>query len=135
MMKYLLNIIILIMAGCASISAQQQISELEESTQRYENAIRWGYFEIAESFRKRGDADKQPMDLIKLREFKVTSYEVLGRTMSKDKTQAEQTVEIKFYNINNMIEKTVVNNQLWEYDHAAKKWYILSNMPFIGDNY
>ena len=129
MIKYLSCILILIIAGCASISNQQKLSILDESTRTYGNAIRWSYFELADSFRKEQHRSAQETDFSGLKKIRITSYEVLSRNMSENSIQAVQTVEIKFYYLSDMIEKTVIDKQEWKYDINDEKWYLNSNLP------
>ena len=129
MIKYLSCILILIIAGCASMSNQQKLSSLDESTRNYGNAIRWSYFELADNFRKEQDRSTQATDFTVLKKIRITSYEVLSRNMPDNNIQAVQTVEIKFYYLSDMLEKTIIDKQEWQYDIDDKKWYLNSNLP------
>ena len=117
------------------MSNQQKLSILDESTRKYGNAIRWSYFELADSFRKEQDRSAQETDFSELKQIRLTSYEVLSRNMSGSNIQAMQTVEIKFYHISDMIEKTVIDRQDWQYDIKDKKWYIHSSLLTFWDVY
>jgi hypothetical protein len=129
MIKYLSCFLILFIAGCASMSNQQMMNTLEETTRSYGKAIRWNYFDLADSFRKEPDRSTHETDFSALKKLRVTSYEVLTRNLSDNHIQAGQTVEIKFYRMSDMIEKTVIDKQDWQYDINEKKWYLHSSLP------
>jgi hypothetical protein len=38
-------------------------------------------------------------------------------------------VEIKYYNINTLVEKSLVHQLKWEFDSEKKKWYLRSGFP------
>jgi hypothetical protein len=60
----------------------------------------------------------------------VTSYELHTTIkVSKDMSLVNQTVEIKYYNLDHMIEKTIVDKQLWKYYAEEKAWYLQSSLP------
>lgn len=104
------------------------MNSLEKTLRGYENAIRWGYYQVAQSYRKVREKE-QPPDYKKLKEFKVSTYEVIKKDMSEDKMRLQQTVEIKYYHINFLIEKTLINELLWVFDVEEKKWYLHSKLP------
>ena len=134
MMKYISCLLILFIAGCASMSNQQMMDTLNETTRNYGDAIRWNYFELANNFRKEPDGSRQETDFSALKKLRVTAYEVLNRSLSDNHIQAGQTVEIKFYRMSDMIEKTIIDRQDWQYDINDKKWYLHSSLPNFGQN-
>lgn len=129
MNKYFLTILIIICAGCASLAAKEKLGSLELSTDKYENAVRWGYFEMADGFRNGSDKDMQSTDFSELKKIRVTSYEILNRTISEDYLKATQYVEIKYYYIDQMIEKTILDKQIWKYDDDRKTWFLHGDLP------
>lgn len=72
---------------------------------------------------------QQAVNFKKLQKTKVTSYELLNRKISKDKLLARQTVEIRYYNLDSMIEKTLIDKQAWEYDKGEKTWRLQGGLP------
>lgn len=123
-----LILIFLSASGCATYREQKKSDALDRTTDSYETAIRWGYFEMTRNFRK--DPDRQEeSSLSRVRNIKITSYEVLDRKISADKSEARQTVELKYFNVEYLIEKTVVDNQLWKYDEKEQRWYLASPFP------
>ncbi len=131
-MNYLKSGIVIFMAvmiGCASIGEQKRVDLLKMLTDRYENALRWGQYETA--FAMIGTDQKEtgmagPDDL---KHFKVTSYRLINKSISASRDEARQRVEIRYYETNNMIEKTLIDNQIWTYDKDVGSWLLSSGLP------
>jgi len=129
MAKYVLSLCILLLVGCATYQGLSRLSSLESTSEAYEKAMRWGEYQLASSFIKTQGTDGESPNLKKLEKIKITSYKPTGRNTSEDKLQAHQTVEIKYYNTDYLIEKTLIDKQLWEYDAKQKAWYLQSALP------
>ncbi len=129
MTKYLIYTIIFLLMGCATMETQQRMGLLESATRRYGEAVRWGHYEIAKGF-KAPDADDEGASNSELpKTIKVTSYEPLNLSFSNDNFEARQTAEIRYYFINQMIEKTLIDTQVWKYDTEDERWYIHTSLP------
>ena len=63
------------------------------------------------------------------KKIRVTSYEPSKRKLSKDNLEAHQTVEIKYYFTNQMIERILIDTQIWRYDPEDERWYLHGNFP------
>ncbi len=128
-------IFFIVLAGCASFgdslesSFEKRMHIFEQTTFKYENALRWGYFSVAYDYIKKTDSGQVEPDFGKLRDIRISTYEVLKSTLSGNEQQALRTVEIKYYNINTLIEKTLIIEEKWEFDREEKRWYLLSNFP------
>ena len=129
MAKYVLSLCILLLVGCATYQGLSRLSSLESTSKAYEKAMRWGEYQLASSFIKTQGTDGQSLDLKKLENIKITSYKSIEKNTPEDKLQAHQTVEIKYYNTDYLIEKTLIDKQLWEYDEEQKAWYLQSALP------
>lgn len=127
--QYILCLGILLLIGCATMKEYQKVDALENATNNYRDAIIWGDYNIAAKFRKVQDSQRLSWDFSEFKKFRVTSYEILNRAVSDNTLQAHQTIEIKYYNIQSMIEKTLVDEQLWEYDEEEKVWYLQGDLP------
>jgi hypothetical protein len=112
-----------VLAACAGGLTRKD--RLDETLRAYESAIRWSQFDVAGAFAG-GVAGADPEHLQRL---KVTSYEVTESTLSDDKEQAQQTVQIRYYDSEDMRERVVVDRQQWRYDGAEKKWLLKSGLP------
>jgi hypothetical protein len=130
MTKYILSIFILIVTGCATLNEREMLKSLEAVTDKYENSIRWGNYEQADSFIKKSEgSENDTPDFAGLKKIKVSLYKVLNRDVEKEELRAMQLVEISYYHIDYMIEKVLIDKQLWEYDAPEKKWHLKSGFP------
>lgn len=128
-LRYILAVSLVITIGCASIVERKQMDMLEQRTDNYENALRWGHFEIAGAFMKKSASDQLPGIIENLKQIKVTSYKLLDRNVFESKEAAEQKVEIRFYNIDSLIEKIIIDNQTWIFDKDLEDWFLSSGLP------
>jgi hypothetical protein len=110
------------------MNGQKRLDELETTTNAYEMAIRWGKFESAMRFLA---PSAMPDDsyLRTIGMIRISSFEVLQRELSDDGLEASQIVEIGYYYIDRLIEKKLIDRQVWKYDRAKKKWVLHSGLP------
>ena len=95
----------------------------------FKESIRWSDFETANYLRKDALTESNPPDFKKLKNVEVTSYKVKQIIPMNNKSKVRQIVEITYYKTDNMIEKTLIHDQLWEYDDADENWYLKSRLP------
>ena len=69
---------------------------------------------------------------MRLKTFKVTAYEIRKVKFLDDMSRADQTVAIRYYKIDELIEQTIVDQQTWVYDPQEKIWYLQSGLPRLG---
>ena len=119
----------LMVFGCASLRLSKQMERFDMMSRSYADAIEWSDFEAARFFIKDAQPENPPLDFRKLQLVKVTSYEVRQLVISEDKSQVRQIVEVKYYKLNDNVVKTIIDNQLWEYDPAGESWYLQSGLP------
>jgi hypothetical protein len=120
---------LVLIIGCASYGERKQLDMLEDRTEHYETALRWGKYEIARAFISSKVTGRKQYNLDALKKIKITSYKLLGRNVFEDNKEAEQKVEIRFYNIDNLIEKTITDNQTWIFDQDLENWFLSSGLP------
>jgi hypothetical protein len=105
------------------------MNKFSEVSKAYGEAILWSHYEAANLYRKSGAAAGETTDFEKLKNIKVAMYDVMQVDLSEDKRRVNQVVEIKYYKLDNMIIKTVRDEQLWEYDSDEDRWYLSSGLP------
>jgi len=120
---------IALIIGCVSYGEVKQMDMLEQRTKNYETALRWGRYEIASAFIKSKVTNNLTDNLDGLKQIKITSYKLLGRNFLENNEEAEQKVEIKFYNIDNLIERTIINHQTWIFHKDFGNWFLSSGLP------
>jgi hypothetical protein len=114
--------------GCSKIVDIKQKDSFSHSSKAYRQAILWSEFEYAMSFHK---TDPQnPIELDPLyKKIKVTGYEEKHHVVNSDVSQIEQTVHIQYYWVDQMLEKNIMVNLLWEWDNNSNTWYLISGLP------
>ena len=128
MAKYcFLSFFVLLLVGCATFQGLARLKSLEDTLDAYEQAMRWGEYQLVGSFME--GTEQHILNLEELEKIKVTSYRLMESHTSEDKLQAHQTVEIKYFNKDYLIVKTVVDEQRWEYDLEQETWRLRSSLP------
>ena len=129
MIKFFLSLCILMSFGCGTLTDIRLIDKFDKVAESYESAIKWSDFEKADSFISKQNPKKELKlpDKKFLEKIKVTSYEVQNRKILTEKFMVEQTVEIKYYNKDYLIEKGVDDNQIWIYE--SNFWQLSTGLP------
>jgi hypothetical protein len=122
-------IIVLMVSGCGTLTKYRKMEQLSETTEAYEQAIRWSEFDFAMVFLKPSERKKNPPDESFYKRIKVTEYKMKKNALSEDETQAIQIVEISYYKIDNVVVKSILDHQVWEWDTKENRWYLKSGFP------
>lgn len=121
-----LLLICLLLTACATL--KDRIDQLEQVQRDYEGAVRWGHFDSAYAMHRNADGSV-PAPSQRLSNYKVTSYQVMSRSVADDKNAADQTVQIKYYNADYLRESTLTLQQHWRYDAPTHTWLVTSAPP------
>ena len=124
-----LGLVALLLSGCASYNNRLQAQSFAKSARAYGLVIQWSDYEAAANFLEH---PPPPEDLARLKTFKVTAYEIRKVKFLDDMSQADQTVAIRYYKIDELIERTIVDQQTWVYYPQEKNWYLKSGLPDLG---
>ncbi len=124
-----LSICVLLLVGCAAFQEKWRMADFEDVSSAYEQAIRWGNYEVAEGFTKVEEADQKGSNLDKFKKIRVTSYELLNTSTSEDKLRVRQSVKINYYDTDHLIERSIIDKQVWGYDETEESWYLQSGLP------
>lgn len=116
-------------SGCAAVDDSKMTITYDKALWKYETAIRWVDFGTANSLRRLEDPSVFSPDLETLQHIKVTSYDVMNKTVSEDRAEIKLVVKIVYYNDANMKLSTIIDNQVWKYDPEIKNWYISTPLP------
>ena len=128
MAKFMLTFCLAVLVGCASVGEINVKDKFEKTTRAYRQALQWGEWTSAKKYLQPGDETGKNMTLAELKQIKVTSYEVNDVVASEDNLQARQSVEIRYYHVSRMVEKTLVDNQVWTYQEETG-WRLTSGLP------
>jgi hypothetical protein len=119
----------LVLTACSS----NQVSKSRgEAFKQYETIIRWSQWDAAADFIAPEYMAEHPisrLDLDRLRLFKVTAYTVRSTGVFDEGMTARQQVEIKMFNANQAVERTILDEQEWRYDKESKRWLLHSGLP------
>lgn len=123
--RWLLIIVIVSFGGCASTPDELEI--LDTTWKNYEKAMLWGEYSYCIDAHR---TDKvSPRRQKELKSIKVTSYEVLKREVTPDKSVAKQIVEIKYYNKAYAVVRSLTIDQEWLYEPKSMQWIIITPFP------
>ncbi len=110
-----------------SCNTVEPIQSLGYTWRAYERTIRWGDVSGAVHF-LREDAVTTAKFPKNIKNLKVTGYDVIQKSVNEDDMIAHQEVKIRFYNVNDFVEKSFIDKQEWEYDTKNNRWYLSSKL-------
>jgi hypothetical protein len=108
-----------------------QLMKMEEQLNGYAGAIRWSLFKKSLDFHAHPPSPLPDWEA--LQNIKVTSYQALSRDTQDDADNdlkiVLQTVEIRYVTSNNVVEKTITDEQRWRYDNDKSRWLLETGLP------
>jgi len=122
----------LLMSACASNSRQNKA--LDETLKQYEAVVRWSQWDAAANYLAADYLLEHPvsrLDMERLSLFKVTQYNIRSAMPFEDGMALSQVVQIKLFNRNRAVEKTLIDQQEWRYDIEAERWFLHSGLPDV----
>jgi hypothetical protein len=75
------------------------------------------------------------LEMDRLRLFRVTSYTLRSAAVFDEGMTVMQTVEIKMFNTQQAVERTILQEQEWRYDEERKRWLLHSGLPDPTNRY
>jgi hypothetical protein len=124
-----LTILALAAAAC---SANQIDKNRSEVLKQYETLVRWSQWDAAAAFIAPEYLEQHPisrLELDRLRLFRVTQYTLRSARPENDGMTMRQSVEIRLFNTNQAVERTIMDEQEWRYDQVSKSWRLYSGLP------
>ena len=118
---------LLLLAGCGAVKPHAKVDMVRE----YGNAVRWSDWDTALNFVDPAKRLHQTMtedDLNKLKDVKVTGYEVRTHAPQPDGT-VDQTVEIRYIDEKTQIERSMRDHQHWRPDEDGEHWWLTTGLP------
>jgi hypothetical protein len=104
-----------------------RLMKMEDTLSGYGSAIRWGLFEKAADFQE--PRNRTRPDLGYLKNIHVTAYDPIYRQEQEGSNFLKQTVEIRYYQEQTGVEKTITDRQSWRYDEEKDQWLLMSKLP------
>jgi len=127
-----ISLLVLAMLVLASCSSNQVSKSRGEALKQYETIIRWSQWDAAADFISPEYMLEHPvsrLDMDRLRLFKVTAYTVRSTGVFDEGLTVRQMVEIKMFNANQAVERTILDEQEWRYYEESKRWLLHSPLP------
>lgn len=128
-MRATLIFLISTLVAVSACTTKDPVNMMGYATRAYERTIRWGNLEGAERFRREPSASWTPEVRQRLEKVKVTHYDVLSSLLDPDEQHMRQTVRIKYYYETDLVERSLKDEQRWEFDPEAGQWFLLSELP------
>ncbi len=133
-MKLILRTILLLslatlLTGCPQTKEDKSLSE---TLKQYETIVRWAQWDAAVDFVSMEYQKENPitrLDLDRLRLFRVTQYTVRSSTPVNEGNGLIQIVEIRMFNKNQARERSIIDEQYWEYNAETERWQLHSGLP------
>ena len=115
--------------GCSSLKIIDPLRAFDQTNRAYRQAISWSEYEVAATFLKKEDEEKVEKQIEHLSQFKVTAYELRTMTVVEADVRLRQVVKISYFKKDDMVVKTMADDQLWEYDPESSAWQLVSGLP------
>ncbi|MFV2060678.1 MAG: hypothetical protein ACC653_08320 [Gammaproteobacteria bacterium] len=115
---------LLVLTSCSTVDPMQALGY---TWRAYERTIRWDDISGAVHFLKE-DAVSTSKFPKEVKNLKVTGYDVIRKSINDDDMIATQEVKIRFYNVNDFIEKSFIDKQEWKFDEKNNRWYLSSKL-------
>jgi hypothetical protein len=121
----------LLAAACAG---SNQTRTLDLTLTQYEKLVRWSEWDLALDFLAPDYLQNNPvtpLDLDRLRLFRVTQYNVRSSVPYDNGMGLRQAVEIRLFNRNRAVERVIMDRQDWRYEEASQRWLLHSGLPDV----
>ena len=122
----------LLLSSCAS--SNKQAKSLDETLKQYEMVIRWSQWDAAADYLSIDYLTNHPvsrLDMDRLHLFKVTQYLIRSAIPFDEGLAMRQVVQIKLFNKNRAVERTLIDQQEWRYDTENERWFLHSGLPDV----
>jgi hypothetical protein len=131
----LMFLAVLTLASCIPNQVEKSKGE---TLDQYETIIRWSQWDAAADFIAPEYMAEHPisrLEMDRLRLFRVTSYTLRSAASLDEGMTITQTVEIKMFNTQQAVERTVIQEQEWRFHESCKCWLLHSGMPDPTNRY
>lgn len=125
----LLSLAVITLVACTSNPVTKSRGE---AFKQYETIIRWSQWDAAADFISLDYQAEHPitrLEMDRLRLFRVTQYNLRSANVFDEGKSASQTVEIKMFNSNQGVERTIIDQQEWRWDEDRERWLLHSGLP------
>ena len=115
--------------GCSSLKIRGPMKAFDEANRAYRQAVSWSEYVVAATFLKNEDEQKVEAQIEYLNKYKVTAYELRTLTVVEEDVRIRQVVKISYFKKDDLVVKSMADDQLWEYDPELRTWQLLTGLP------
>jgi hypothetical protein len=115
--------------GCSTLKIKDPMKAFDEANRAYRQAVSWSEYVVAATFLKKEDKEKVQEQIEHLNQFKVTAYELRTLTVVEADVRVRQVVKISYFKNDDLVVKSMADEQLWEYDPELGAWQLLTGLP------
>ena len=115
--------------GCSSLKIRGPMHAFDEANRAYRQAVSWSEYVVAATFLENKDERKVEAQIEHLNKFRVTAYELRTVTVVEADVRIRQVVKISYFKKDDMVVKSMADDQLWEYDPELHTWQLLTGLP------
>jgi hypothetical protein len=124
-----LGLLLLLLAGCAGMQQRESQERFEARLRAFENAVRWGEFQLANALHRPGERAAPEPDYERLRKIRVTAVDLLGMQFSPAGDRVHVQTRIDYTHEYTQRVRSIVYEHDWELDVEAREWYLLTPLP------
>ena len=124
--------LIVMLSACAEMSTRN--TQLDLTLIQYEKTLRWSGIEQTNAYRKQ-PIKFSSQQLAMFKKIKVTGYDTIQSSYSHNELKqllVHQMVEVRYVNQDTQVERKYTEQQTWEWDEDAKRWWLTSPFPQIS---
>ena len=120
---------VLLLGISACSTSADELHLLDLAQMHYERALRWQEYDVLLSFHKNEQQTLTTEKRDRLKQFRVTGYNVIAGSVAPDMRHASQVVEVKYYNTDYQVVRDLTLHNEWEFDPNTNRWYLLNPLP------
>jgi hypothetical protein len=117
----------IMLPGCSTVEKAGKSQKRHLQFLSYDHAVRWGDLEEAYAYLKPDEVP--PVIPEGLDNIRVTGYELLGPVFNLDENRVSRKVRIEYVLKDRQVVKSLIDNQVWEYDQQNEQWFRVNPLP------
>ena len=115
--------------SCSSMKIRDPMKAFDEASRAYRQAISWSEYVVAAAYLEDEDEEKREAQIEYLDQFKVTAYEPRSLDVIEENIRIRQVVKISFFKRNDLVVKSLADDQIWEFDPELNTWFLTTGFP------
>ena len=128
MKNMIIACLIFLSLGCASISEQAKMDAYDRTMDAYQTTMRLSDYNAACKYVDPAEMGRKDC-LQQYEKVKIVSYDVRGVSVTEDKLEVTQTVEVEYYFVDRYVVNKIEYEQSWRYMKEMKSWLLQTGPP------